>query len=229
MVAVRIADNQIPVARALHELALAVIADGDKPEQVAEAAAALAADGARRTAMAKAGPRLIDGHGALRVASAMREALLTVRSATQDDARLLHAWRNDPMTRAASFASDEVPWGRHLAWLDHALAAPGTGLLVGELERRPVGVVRLERDGNAATLSITVAPEARSRGLAAPLIRAGLGAAADLGVDRVDAFIRPENVASRRAFADAGFKDAPHRGGDAPDAVRMVAPAHRPR
>lgn len=225
MVAVRIADNQTSVAAALDELGLALVTDGDDPEGVASAAAGLAADGGRRAAMARAGPRLIDGYGALRVASAMREAMLIVRRATEDDARLLHAWRNDPTTRAASFASEELPWDGHVAWLQSALTAPGTRLLVGELERTPVGVVRLERDGNAATMSITVAPEARSRGLAAPLIRAGLRAAAELGVDRADAFIRPENVGSRRAFAAAGFTEAPRAQDNAPpDAVRMVAP-----
>jgi UDP-2,4-diacetamido-2,4,6-trideoxy-beta-L-altropyranose hydrolase len=225
MVAVRIADNQRRVATALEELGLALVSDGDDPDQVASAAAALAADDGRRAAMARAGPRLVDGQGAFRVASAMREALLTLRQATEGDARLLHGWRNDPATRAASFAADEVSWGRHVSWLHRVLAEPRTRLLVGELERAPIGVVRLERDGSVATMSITVAPEARSRGLAAPLIRAGLGAAAELGVDRADAFIRPDNVASRRAFAAAGFTDAPRSADHAPpDAVRMIAP-----
>jgi len=232
MVAVPIAANQAPVAAALEELGLAAVGDGDNPEGVAEAAAALAADAPRRTAMADAGPHLVDGRGALRVASSMREALLSLRPATRADARLLHDWRNDLVTRASSFTTAPVPWEDHVAWLDRALApSSDTRLLVGELDGSPVGVVRLQRAGVSATISVTVAPEARSRGLAAPIIRAAMRAARDLDLERVEAYIRPENIASRRAFSAAGFIDATHRAGgdDLPEAVLMVASTLRPR
>jgi len=225
MVAIRIAANQVPVAAALEELGLAVVADGDDIEGAAESAAALAADPKRRALMAESGPRLVDGHGAVRVARAMREILLTVRPATRDDARLLFDWRNDSGTRAASFATPPVPWDGHVAWLDRVLVSPDMRLVVAELEGQPVGVVRLERRGETATISITVAPEARSQGLAAPVIGAGMEAASELNVGRVVAWIRPENIASRRAFAAAGFAEAARTAGDQgpADAVLMVA------
>ncbi|MDQ3689150.1 MAG: UDP-2,4-diacetamido-2,4,6-trideoxy-beta-L-altropyranose hydrolase [Chloroflexota bacterium] len=223
MVAVRIADNQMRVASALDKLGLAVVVDAEDVQRAALAAAELAADHARRSAMAEAGPRIVDGQGASRVAGAMRGAMLTVRHATRNDAGSLYEWRNDPTTRASSFSAGEVPWDGHLAWLGHALSDAGTRLLVGELDGAPVGSVRLERKDETATISITVAPEARSRGLAEPLIRAGLSAAEELGVERVYAFIRPENEVSRRAFSAAGFIAAPWEAQGAPsDAIWLV-------
>lgn len=231
MVAVRIADNQIPVAAALEALGLAAIANGDDPAGVTEAAAALADDPARQAAMAAAGPRLVDGRGALRAAGAMREALMKLRPATRGDARVLHRWRNDGETRAASLSSAAVPWGEHVAWLDRSLGSPDTRLLVGELEGAPIGVVRIDRNGESATISVTVAPEARSRGLATPLIRAGVQAAAALGVERVIALIRRENTASISAFQAAGFGDAVVAPGEAapPKGVLVVTALTRPR
>jgi UDP-2,4-diacetamido-2,4,6-trideoxy-beta-L-altropyranose hydrolase len=232
MVAVRIAENQARVAAALEEFGLAIVVDGADPEGAALAAARLAADAARRAAMAGSGPRVIDGRGALRVASAMREAILALRPATRDDARLLLDWRNDPETRAGSFATEPVAWDDHVAWLDRIIASADARLLLAELEGSPIGVVRFERRGHAATISLTVAPAARSRGLATPLIRAAMEAAADLAVERIEAYVRRGNVPSRRAFAAADFTEAARTPGGPevrPDAVLMVASPVRRR
>jgi UDP-2,4-diacetamido-2,4,6-trideoxy-beta-L-altropyranose hydrolase len=225
MVSVPIADNQLPVAAALMDKGLAVVVRDADPPKVAEATVRLLADPRRRAAMADEGQRIVDGRGAQRVAGAMRGALLRLRVATGEDARLLHGWANDAETREASFDSSPIPWDDHVAWLGRALASPDLVLLIGEVDRRPIGVVRLERRHGAAVMSVTVAPESRSLGLASPLIRAGLVTAAELAAERVEALIKEDNLASRRAFAAAGFTDAPREGGDEVPghAVRMVA------
>lgn len=231
MVAVLMADNQAAVSTALDDLGLAAVADGADPEHVSDLAAALASDPTRRAAMTNIGPRLVDGRGALRVAGAMREVLMTLRPATRKDARLLFAWRNDPGTRAASFSTEKVPWERHVAWLDRVIGSPDTIHRIAMLDGREVGVLRLERRGRAATISINVAPDSRSRGLAAPLIRAGLAAASWVGIRQLDALIRSENIASRRAFGAAGFVDSPPRE-EYPipaGAVHMIASVQRRR
>lgn len=206
MVAVPIAENQAPVAAALERLGLAAVANASDPEGAAAAAAALMVDPARRTEMGQRGPTLVDGRGALRVAAEMRAAGLALRPASMADAALLLTWRNDPATRAASFTTGEVSWPDHLQWLADVLSDRRRILEVGEIEGVPVGVVRLDREGaSAATISVTVAPEARGLGLAAALLRRAVAAAAARGIGRVDARIRPGNDASRRAFVAAGF------------------------
>jgi UDP-2,4-diacetamido-2,4,6-trideoxy-beta-L-altropyranose hydrolase len=229
MVAVRIADNQVRVAEALAERRLAAVSGGDAPREIADEVVRLISDPNRLAAVAEAGRRLVDARGALRVASAMREALLTLRPATIDDARTLFEWRNDPSTRAASFITDAVVWEDHVGWLRASLASPDVRIVVAELDGSPVGVQRIVRDGDRATISVTVAPTARARGLATPLIRGSVASAHALGVRRIDAYIRPDNVASLRAFEGAGFVAAPRRPADgAPlDAVLMTARVRR--
>jgi RimJ/RimL family protein N-acetyltransferase len=79
----------------------------------------------------------------------------------------------------------------------------------------PVGTVRLDRRApDEAEVSITIAPGARGRGLARPAIELGVEhARATWGVARLTARIRPENAASLRAFAAAGFAVERERGG----------------
>ncbi len=131
----------------------------------------------------------------------------TLRPAEPGDADRLLAWRNDPATRAASFSDDPVAPADHRAWLSRKLADPAVRLWIAEAGAQPIGTVRAERDApGGAELHIAMAPEARGRGLATPVLEAAAAAAgSQLGVRRLLARILPGNVASTRAFRRAGF------------------------
>jgi RimJ/RimL family protein N-acetyltransferase len=223
LVAVVLAVNQAPVADALARLAVATVVDGRDPGGVAEAVTDLLADPERGRAMARRGRGFVDGRGALRAAAAMREPMLVVRPASLRDVDVLLEWRNDPVTRAASFQSEPVGRAEHSEWLERALASDDTVVSVGELAGRPMGTVRLDLRASGATISLTIAPWARDRGLARPLIRKALRQAATLGISRVYAHIRPQNHASQQAFASAGFEWTDDVEPAVPGALVMVA------
>ena len=123
-----------------------------------------------------------------------------LRVATMADAKLLFVWRNDPETRAASLTTEPLDWDAHLAWLGEVLENSDRRLWVAE-EGGPVGQVRLDRHGDVEIISVSVAPSARGRGLAARIIAAACAQARGTVVARV----RPDNDRSLRAFAAAGF------------------------
>ena len=135
---------------------------------------------------------------------------LTVRPARTDDADLLLAWANDPVTRAASFHTEVIDRTGHLRWLAERLASPRTRLYIGELDGVPVGQVRFElgTDGTAGG-GISVAPAMRGRGLGRALLQAGLTAVwadpAFAGVPLV-ARVRVDNERSLRLFEGVGFR-----------------------
>ena len=136
--------------------------------------------------VAAAAHRLVDGRGAWRVVS-MWEAARTASAAPAPTVRRSRCgrrawttrarcseWRNDPVTRAVSRHHGVVPLDDHLTWLRAALERPDRHLLVGSLDGVDVGTVRWDLEGDREwEVSITVAPEARGRGLAAALLRAG--------------------------------------------------------
>jgi UDP-2,4-diacetamido-2,4,6-trideoxy-beta-L-altropyranose hydrolase len=213
---VAIADNQTAISEALHARGLMRSLGWHESVGVADLAQALqdlAADACARAALSSAALGLTDGRGALRVAEAMlaRSALdqLRLRPATEDDARLLLDWANDPAARAASFQGGAIGWEEHVAWLGRRLADPDCLLWLAETpEGEPAGVVRFDVDAEGvATISLNLAPARRGQGLASPLI---LAACQELRrthpMATVRALIKPENLASQKAFARAGFE-----------------------
>lgn len=138
------------------------------------------------------------------------EGPLRVRPADAGDADLLLAWANDPATRAVSLHTAPIGRDEHVRWLAGVLADARSGVWIGLHGDRPVGQVRVQLDDHGnGEVSISVAAEERGRGLAGPLLDAGLAAAAAaLPVTTFVAHVRPDNEPSRRLFAGAGFDDA---------------------
>jgi len=132
-----------------------------------------------------------------------------LRSIGPGDRDLLLTWANDPATRAASFHPAPIDAATHDAWFARRLA-DGTGRTwVGEVDGHPIGQVRIDLDESGrGEVGISIAPDARGRRLARPLLAAGIAAAvAELGVTGFVALVRPDNAASIRLFRGAGFRD----------------------
>jgi RimJ/RimL family protein N-acetyltransferase len=139
-------------------------------------------------------------------------APLELRPAEPGDEGLLLGWANDPDTRAASRAHEPIPAADHHRWLERRLTTPDDARIwIGETDGVPIGVVRVERRApDAFEVSITVAPDARGRGLARPLLETGIRAARTaFGPVTILADILPGNVASVGLFTTAGFTPIP--------------------
>jgi spore coat polysaccharide biosynthesis predicted glycosyltransferase SpsG/RimJ/RimL family protein N-acetyltransferase len=134
--------------------------------------------------------------------------MVTLRRAGADDAARLWEWRNDPVTRAQSWSSEPVPSEVHDTWLAETLRRSDVALFIAldEASGAPIGTGRLDVAPEGIELSLTVAPDQRGRGYAAPLIRRLMGEAAmtSPGV-RLTARSKSGNLASQRAFAASGF------------------------
>ena len=100
-----------------------------------------------------------------------------------------------------SRTSDEVSWETHQNWFAKALADPRRTILVGEIDGKPVGMVRLDHDGETE-VSINVAPLQRGLGVGRALLEAALGNASGPLV----AEVRADNAASRSLFEGVGFE-----------------------
>jgi RimJ/RimL family protein N-acetyltransferase len=161
---------------------------------------------------------LVDGAGCKRVVAAMKAQCLKLRLATMSDCMLLFDWVNDPAVRAASFQSERISKDEHVAWLSEKLRCDDALIYIAEDARgTPVGQFRVDCTPNgSALLDVSVAPESRGLGLAEMLIRKGIEAAScERPLRSFDAYIKAENAASLKAFANAGF----HKVGELPNSI----------
>ncbi len=138
-------------------------------------------------------------------------ARVTLRPAVTSDGDRLIMWRNDEATRKASISSEPVARADHDAWLARSLDSKDRALFIAEHDGRPVGTARLDRDvvrgisSEVWEVSLTIAPEARGKGLATSLLVAVGMAARERGAAMLLARLKPENLKSRAAFAGAGY------------------------
>ncbi len=132
-----------------------------------------------------------------------------LRAATEHDAEILLKWRNDPTTREMSQNSTPVARATHMAWFHTALSNDKCLIFIAEDNGDPIGMVRLDvdLDGKAAEVSINIAPHARNKKLAAPLLHIAqahiVANASDIKV--LTARIKTGNTQSERAFVRAGY------------------------
>jgi RimJ/RimL family protein N-acetyltransferase len=132
---------------------------------------------------------------------------LRLRPVAEADAERLLAWRNDPESRAASRNTAEIGADEHALWLAGVLVDPDRRLLIAELGGEPVGQVRFDPVAeDRYEIAIALAPRARGRGLAAPLISLALAWLRESfpGAGAV-AHVREGNAPSLAAFRRAGF------------------------
>lgn len=143
------------------------------------------------------------------------DARLALRRATPADSEHLLRWRNDPLTRQMSLTQHEVTPEEHQRWLHASLTGTSRSLFIAVDDEVPVGTVRLEHPSNgAAEVSLTVAPEARGRGLGSQLLRLAEREALQLGALTLLARILPDNARSVLAFKRAGFYGFAERDGN---------------
>ncbi len=136
--------------------------------------------------------------------------MITLRRACEEDCRIFWDWRNEERARFVSFHPETVPWEEHVTWFWQKLNAASVRMQVAiDSQHRPIGHVRYEIEEDAATISVSVAPEWRGRGVGTRLIRQSailLFATSDVRLIRAQ--IRNINKSSMRAFEKCGFKNS---------------------
>jgi len=134
------------------------------------------------------------------------EAVL--RPATPADRALLLEWRNDKDVVRFSLSGRPVAAAGHASWLAARLAEAAPRLWIAEEAKEPVGQVRVDLEDETGTVSISVAPAHRGRGVGSAMLRAlVIEMEADVAVRILLALVHRENTASLRSFDRAGFSD----------------------
>ena len=209
--AIAVAENQVPVVRELVRLDVTKRYQREQSEiHLAKAIRQLMRDAQTRERLSQNGRKLVDGHGALRIARRLANSGVRLRPVEMSDAAQLLTWRNDPEVRSVSFQSNQVSMESHQVWLERKLADPSCRLWIAEDRNgQSVGQVRLDFEfSDEATISISVDHTRRAQGLGRVLIEKACRCAfsENLELNSIVARIKPGNVASERAFQSVGFQ-----------------------
>jgi spore coat polysaccharide biosynthesis protein SpsF len=133
---------------------------------------------------------------------------VTLRPAVPGDVTLLRALRNDPESVRWSRNRREVGLEEHVAWFADVLSCPASRVWIALEDGSIVGQARVDVRDGVGTVSVTVAPEARGRGVGAGILRALVRVlAADRQVHTLVAWIDRDNAASLGAFGRVGFAE----------------------
>src|SRR6266849_8648348 len=134
-------------------------------------------------------------------------ASMRLRPVQADDCRLLWEWANDPDVRQVSFSSAPILWEQHVRWFTAKMASSNCIMYIAVSDdNTPIGQVRYDRDGDEATISVSLARQFRGQGYGSCLLqKAAQQLFTSAPVQTLHAYVKQDNVASARAFAKAGF------------------------
>ena len=160
-------------------------------------------------AFTKQGLATVDARGAQRLAGLLAPPQIIVRRAGLADCDAMLVWRNAEETRRYIFDSAPIALESHRTWFRKALESPDHVLLIGEMEGKPVGVLRYDLSGEEALISVYLVPGGQGKGVGTQLIRCGSVWLKEHQprIKVVNAEILSVNVASLRAFEQAGYRE----------------------
>ncbi|MFJ3484456.1 UDP-2,4-diacetamido-2,4,6-trideoxy-beta-L-altropyranose hydrolase [Pseudomonas sp. NPDC090202] len=212
-VCITVAHNQQLNARLLGEAGAHLYLgahDSVDSQRLTEAVNLLRDNPALRQSFAERSRALVDGKGAQRLVAALLAPVLELRPASELDATLLFEGRNAEHVRRWAFNSDLIDWDGHVAWLARSLQDPQRLILVGETTRGPVGMLRYDRKGEQAEVSIYLFEGQTGVGWGAVLMAGGERFLRRHWpqVRTLHAQVLPDNAASVSLFQKAGYARA---------------------
>ena len=132
-----------------------------------------------------------------------------IRAAEPRDCIDVFLWRNDRISRKMSLNGERISLDEHVLWFASALSDPLCSIYICENMEDGVGyaVVRFVVRFDVATVSISLAPNVRGKGLSSNLLRStiNLFVKSNPGIVTLKAYVKHVNLSSRRMFDNLGF------------------------
>lgn len=203
------AENQRHSAVILDAVGAAELAKCD-PRDIGSKIGSLVDKSGELSRSAHAAALVTDGRGARRVGIALDPMLtldgakVSLRPLQVTDEKLVFRWQCAPGNRRFARNPSPPTPAEHARWLQASLSDIGSSSMIVLADGNPVGLLRLDLGtGPTGEVSIILEPAMQGRSIA----RAALATLATIYPEvELIADIHPENLASQRAFASAGFE-----------------------
>jgi len=132
---------------------------------------------------------------------------VSLRPAGLEDCRRVWEWRNDEVTREASFYTNYIPYEEHERWFSRKLTDPHFRIFIAvDSQGHELGYLRFDITEGQAEVSVSIDKNERGKGYGPAVIKRGSQyLMASEPVRRIVAYIKRDNPASMIAFERAGF------------------------
>ncbi len=132
---------------------------------------------------------------------------MQLRCVTADDCDAVFSWRNHSETRKHSSDSAPLVLENHGNWFHSQLTCNDSLMLIGEVDRVPVGVVRYDFQGDQSEISVYVVPGEYRKGYGTELLHTSKRYLEEHfpNIKSVNAVVMSENEASHKFFLNAGY------------------------
>lgn len=133
--------------------------------------------------------------------------MIFLREATTEDLELLYEWANDARVRANSFQTKEISYQEHTEWFGRMLKDETIKQYVLMDRDRAVGQVRIELQGEEATIGYSVSAANRGRGYGRMLLSL-LEEKIQAELPQIHTFVakvKPENHTSKKLFESEDY------------------------
>ncbi len=206
-VVLTMADNQIEIAKILHEKKAGISVHTNVAE-ITAAAELLFEDQELRAQMQKNAASLCNGNGVARMVDKIIASSFVFEKATSSDAQFIYDARYAD-NASQFYRNKNVPgFEDHVSWLDNAIVDENRVLACISVGAGKIAHVRLDRDSknsNRGEIGICLAREWRGRGIGLSVLNASNIYFARLGFVSIDAEVHESNVASTYIFEQAGY------------------------
>jgi RimJ/RimL family protein N-acetyltransferase len=132
---------------------------------------------------------------------------VSLRPVKKKDIETIYSWRNRPEIREMMFDSRPISLEDHRAFWKKVLDDKTAMSFIITYGKEPVGVVRLEKNGNLYEVDIFLDPSAQGKGIGSEALRLAVEAAKGMGIRKLVAKIKKGNAASHKAFLKNNFKE----------------------
>lgn len=164
---------------------------------------------ALRNFLAKNSATLVDGIGTQRLVKLLQSSsFLKLRQVTTEDEKNIFEWRNHSNIREVSVNKDVITWQNHQVWFKSMLQNSNIVMLIAELDKTPVGVVRFDIINEQAEVSIYLVQQTESKGLGYSLLMSAeeLLMKMRLSLKEFNAIVLEGNSASHSLFKKAHYQ-----------------------
>lgn len=198
---------------AMAGLVLTTNLDGSIEHAVKKYLPALMGNSPLRSLLRKNCQATIDPNGVIRVINRMGIERVSLRPIQESDCEIIYKWRNSPVVRQYSANTGRIGIDEHRQWLKQKLKNKNSILLMGVSTNRPIGVIRYEIEGTAATVSLFLDPAKTNQGLGRRLLASGDAWMKEYypGISTIQADVLPGNTRSIKIFEALGYTIKLHK------------------